>query len=78
MTTAAVRSDREPLADSEAVAAYLDVSDRTVGQWRRARRGPKFVLVGKHVRYRWSDIDAWLASQEGQQNRGASTRGGPA
>jgi hypothetical protein len=72
MTTAAVRSDREPLAEPEAVAAYLAVPDRTLGQWRRTRKGPKWSLVGKHVRYRWADVDSWLTSQQGQQNRGGS------
>jgi excisionase family DNA binding protein len=70
MTTAV--SDRQPLAEPPELAAYLNVPERTIGQWRRARKGPKWVLVGKHVRYRWGDVDSWLASQEGQRNRGAS------
>jgi excisionase family DNA binding protein len=59
----AVRSDRQPLADQEALAAYLKVPERTLEQWRRARKGPRWALVGRHVRYAWSDVDAWLDQQ---------------
>jgi hypothetical protein len=71
--TAAVLSDREPLVEPPTLAAYLKVPEPTLGQWRRARKGPKWSLVGKHVRYRWADIDEWLASQQGQQNRGRTS-----
>lgn len=59
----AVRSDRQPLADQEAVAAYLKIPPRTLEQWRRAGKGPRWALVGRHVRYEWADVDAWLAEQ---------------
>ena len=48
----------------------MDLSDetkipaRTFDQWRYLGRGPKFLKVGGHVRYRRSDVDAWLAACE--------------
>jgi excisionase family DNA binding protein len=59
----AVRSDRQPLAGQGDVAAYLNVPERTLEQWRRAEKGPRWAFVGRHVRYAWSDVDAWLAKQ---------------
>jgi len=59
----AVSSDRQPLADQEDVAAYLQVPPRTLEQWRREGKGPRWAPVGRHVRYAWPDIDAWLAER---------------
>jgi excisionase family DNA binding protein len=61
--TTAVQSDRQPLADQVAVAEYLKVPVRTLEQWRRERKGPRWVPVGRHVRYAWPDVDAWVAEQ---------------
>jgi hypothetical protein len=61
--TTAVRSDRQPLAEPPAVAAYLKIPERTLEQWRRACKGPRWVPVGRHIRYVWADVDAWLAGQ---------------
>lgn len=41
-------------------AATLQVSIRTLEYWRAHGDGPKFVRVGRHVRYRLDDISAWL------------------
>ena len=32
----------------------------TLANWRYLRRGPTFLHVGRHVRYRRSDVDRWL------------------
>jgi predicted DNA-binding transcriptional regulator AlpA len=58
-------ASRVPLGSTEEVAEYLgDIPVRTLVQWRYKGIGPKYVKVGKYVRYRWSDVEAWLASQE--------------
>ncbi len=58
-------ASRVPLGSTEEVAAYLgDIPVKTLIQWRYKGTGPKYVKVGKYVRYRWSDVDAWLAGQE--------------
>lgn len=35
------------------------VSIETVYAWNRDRRGPRYMKIGKHVRYRLSDVLAW-------------------
>lgn len=45
------------------VAAFLGVPEKTLIQWRWLRKGPKHIPVGRHVRYRWSDVEKWLDEQ---------------
>ncbi|GAA1980408.1 helix-turn-helix domain-containing protein [Nocardiopsis rhodophaea] len=47
------------------VAEYLGVPERTLSQWRYLEKGPKWSKVGRHVRYRWSDVEAWLDANQG-------------
>lgn len=54
---------RRPLASSADVAEYLGVPQRTLDQWVWRGKGPKFSKVGKHRRYRWSDVENWLDEQ---------------
>jgi len=51
---------RRPLATPDELAAYLGVSKATIYQW--SSRGGVFPLfrVGRHLRARWSDVDAWV------------------
>lgn len=44
------------------LAAYLRVPLNTVYRWRSAGGGPRGSRVGRHVRYRRADVDAWLDS----------------
>ncbi|MHA7248027.1 helix-turn-helix transcriptional regulator [Arthrobacter tecti] len=45
------------------VADYLSVSKSTLYSWRSREKGPKGISVGRFVRYRRSDVDAWLQSE---------------
>ena len=47
----------------EQAAAYLSVKLQTLANWRSEGRGPKFVRVGKLIRYRLGALDAWIESQ---------------
>jgi len=47
----------------EDVAEYLGVPRNTLYQWRTKGYGPRGVRVGKHVRYRPDDVNAWLDQQ---------------
>lgn len=38
------------------------VSVRTLQRWRMEGTGPVYVRLGRLVRYRQRDLDAWLAS----------------
>ena len=55
--------DRRPLAEPREVADYLRRSVRTLAQWRWRGIGPRWVRVHERVRYRWSDVDAWVDEQ---------------
>jgi excisionase family DNA binding protein len=48
------------LLSIEEVAEYLDVPVATVRTWRANKSGPRGIRVGKHVRYRPSDVELWL------------------
>ena len=41
---------------------FLGIPDGTLAQWRSQRRGPQYIkLEGRLVRYRLSDLDAYLS-----------------
>lgn len=42
------------------VAEYLGIPVTTLYQWRYHRTGPPGLRVGRHVRYRRSDLDEWI------------------
>ncbi|MDG3014148.1 hypothetical protein [Speluncibacter jeojiensis] len=42
------------------MADYTGGSIQTLAVWRMKGAGPKFIRMGRHVRYRWEDVDAWL------------------
>lgn len=45
------------------VAAFLQIPLATLYRWRCRGEGPVGYRVGKHVRYRQSDLEAWLNAQ---------------
>lgn len=60
MTTAPKR----PLATDKDFAEFASISVGQVAQMRYTGHGPKFVrITGRKVRYRWDDIDVWIAEQ---------------
>ena len=48
------------LLTTEEVAQYLSVPLSTLYQWRLKKVGPRGIKVGKYIRYRRADIEAWL------------------
>ena len=48
------------LLSTEEVARILVVPVNTLYCWRYKGTGPKALRVGKHLRYRLSDVLAWL------------------
>jgi predicted DNA-binding transcriptional regulator AlpA len=50
-----------PLLSSKDVAKILKCSKNTVDKWRLYGGGPKFVRVGKSVRYSPREIEAYIA-----------------
>ena len=48
------------------LAAQLQVSAQTIYDLRSQGRGPVGFRVGRHLRFRTSEIEAWLARLEGE------------
>ena len=59
------------LAEPQEVADYLLVPKATLAQWRYLGQGPRFMKIGRFVRYRWSDVEAWLGTQSRGSTRSA-------
>ncbi|MGY1730641.1 helix-turn-helix transcriptional regulator [Geodermatophilus sp. SYSU D01045] len=51
------------LLSQQDVADLFGVPLATVRYWRVQRTGPRAAVIGKHVRYRECDVEAWLAQQ---------------
>lgn len=45
------------------LSELLGVPVATLANWRCSRKGPPFVKVGRHVRYRPADVDRWIADR---------------
>lgn len=60
----AAKRDRQPLMTTAEAAAYLSFPEATVKAWRARGTGPAYVRInGRVVRYRMSDLDAWVDEQ---------------
>ena len=53
-----VTADR--LLSIREVAEWLQIPVQTLYQWRYRREGPPTLKIGKHLRYRAADVEAWL------------------
>ena len=55
----------------EDLAEYLDVPVATIYAWRYRGEGPPGFRVGRHLRFRWIDVERWVDHQleAGQSNR---------
>jgi excisionase family DNA binding protein len=49
----------------EDLAEYLDVPVATIYAWRYHRQGPPGFRVGRHLRYRWNDVERWISDRIG-------------
>ena len=59
----------ERLLGPQEVASYLGLPVKTLYQWRYKGVGPPGLRIGRHVRYRPEDVEAWLhrVSELGQR-----------
>ena len=51
---------QDRLVNVQELADYLDVPVKTLYAWRYRREGPPAFRVGRHLRYRWSDVERWI------------------
>jgi excisionase family DNA binding protein len=57
----------QPLGEPLEVADILKVPLTTLYQWRYKGIGPPSIRVGRHIRYRWADVEAWLEEQRAKE-----------
>jgi excisionase family DNA binding protein len=50
----------EDFLSPQELADYLNVPLATVYRWRHLQEGPRGHRVGRHVRFRRSEVEAWL------------------
>ena len=64
---------RRPLAEPPEVAAYCRVSLSTLYDQRHRGVGVGALgfRVGKHLRFRWEDIDRWVTEQQARAGQTA-------
>ncbi len=48
------------LLSVDELARYLAVPTKTLYAWRCRGEGPPGFRVGRHLRYRWGDVQAWI------------------
>ncbi len=53
----------EGLDSLRKTAEYLGVPAQTLYSWRSRGKGPKGYRVGRHIKFRRAEVDAWLESQ---------------
>jgi excisionase family DNA binding protein len=73
-TAAASRAGLEPVLTLSELAAALAVSVQTLYDLRSAGRGPRGFRVGRELRFRRSEVDAWLARLEAADGARPRTR----
>ncbi len=59
----------EPILSLSELAARLGVTPQTIYDLRTQGRGPRGFRVGRQLRFRVSEVDAWLARLEGDDAR---------
>jgi len=61
----------EPLFGIRELAAHLGIPVTTVRYWQRKGLGPPALRLGKYLKWRPADVDAWLETKK-------ATKGGEA
>lgn len=63
----------DPLWKPSDFAAYIDRPEKTLAEWRYRGIGPKYIKVQNgYIRYRRSDVEAWLAAATVEPAAGAA------
>lgn len=61
---------RSAFATPEQLAEWLQVPVERLSKLRKTKRGPKYVKVGRSIRYAWADVHAWCAANRVQTDGG--------
>ena len=60
-------TEMDAVLSTEQVSAYLQIPVNTLYGWRYHGKGPRAIQVGRHLRYRRSEVDRWLDEQARSQ-----------
>ena len=60
----AIQANDKLMTQAE-VKEITGLADSTLEQWRLKGKGPKFIKLGRLVRYRTSDLQAYIAGLQG-------------
>ena len=58
----------EHLLAPEDVAEILGVPKKTLYRWRQHGYGPASFIVGRHIRYRPADVEAFIEAQFAEED----------
>ena len=58
-----VLAPADELLSPSDLAAELQVPVSTIYRWRQRRTGPRAVRIGRHLRFRRSDVNLWLEAR---------------
>jgi hypothetical protein len=61
--TEETQSTASKLFTEKQAAAFLNCTCAALERWRRERRGPPYLKIGRLVRYSELDLDRWLNSK---------------
>ena len=56
--------NNETLLSPQGLADLLGIPVGTIYQWNYRKVGPPALRVGRHVRYRRSEVEHWLEQQQ--------------
>jgi excisionase family DNA binding protein len=54
---------RQPYLTVQELAEHLQVPVATVYSWNHKGSGPKAIKVGRHLRFKWTDVEQWLSER---------------
>ena len=55
-----MNNDNDLRLTADELADFLDVPIKTLYAWRCRGEGPVGFRVGRHIRYRWVDVEVWI------------------
>lgn len=63
MVMEGLRDPGEKLLSAQDLADYLGIPMATLYRWRHLSQGPPGFRVGRHIRYRWREVEDWVEDQ---------------
>jgi hypothetical protein len=70
-TSAVAEKQPQPVVAEADAAAYIGYSPAALKAWRMRRTGPPYIRTNRSIRYRISDLDAWLSRHRVEPERAA-------